>query len=161
MYIGAVAFMLPISLINKLVYTKLTDRKFQLSSANWIDLIIFALVSVWYYVFALYTNRPVGFELFGERDNNKKINLMRNIILDIETSTFHTDYLLAAITALYWFRCLLLLKLSENFGPLIEMVYAMVLVFSQFIVLYLIELVTFSSVAAFALTENPNFANLF
>ena len=86
---------------------------------------------------------------------------MRNIIYDIENDIFHTDYLLAAITALFWFRCLLLLQLSETFGPLIQMIYAMFLVFGQFTVLYLIELLTFSCIAALSLTDNPAFSNLF
>ena len=38
---------------------------------------------------------------------------MRNVIYDIENDIFHTDYLLAAITALLWFRCIMLLRLSE------------------------------------------------
>jgi hypothetical protein len=58
---------------------------------------------------------------------------------------------------MFWFRCFILLKLSENFGPLIEMIYAMFLVFVQFIILFLIELVTFSCIAALSMTENPNF----
>ena len=54
---------------------------------------------------------------------------MREIIFDIEYDIFHTDYLLAAITALFWFRCIVLLRLSEAFGPIIEMIYAMIKVF--------------------------------
>ena len=41
------------------------------------------------------------------------------------------------------------------------MIYAMLLVFTQFIVLYVIELVTFSCVAALTMSENPAFANLY
>ena len=43
-YIASVTFMFPITLINKYIYTRMTARKFQLSSANMIDLTIFALV---------------------------------------------------------------------------------------------------------------------
>ena len=86
---------------------------------------------------------------------------MRNIIYDIENDIFHMDYFLAVITSLFWLRCLLLLKLSETFGPLLEMIFAMFLVFSQFIVLYILELLTLSCIAALVIQENPNFSNIF
>ena len=112
--------------------------------------------------FAEYTTRPIDYSLFGEEeDNDFEINLMRNIIYDINTNAFHADYLLAAVTSLLWLRCLLLLKLSENFGPLIEMFYSMSIVLSRFIVIFVIELVIFSSIAAMSLSVNPNFANMF
>jgi hypothetical protein len=132
-----------------------------LSTSNWIDLTIFVLVALWYFKVAEYIPRPVGYPLFGgEEDQDREINLMRNVIHDIETEDFHLDYLLAAITALFWSRCFLLLKLSENFGPLIEMIYSMFLVFVSFIVLFLLELITFSCIAALSLTENPSFSNI-
>ena len=56
MFIGSVTFMFPISLINKYVYTRMTARKFHLSSANIIDLGIFALVTLWYESFAIYSS---------------------------------------------------------------------------------------------------------
>jgi len=86
---------------------------------------------------------------------------MRSIIFDIVNNTFHMDYLLAAITALLWFRCIMLLRLSEAFGPLIEMIFAMVLIFTQFMFLYALELIVFSCLAALTLTNNPNFNNIF
>jgi hypothetical protein len=86
---------------------------------------------------------------------------MRNIIYNIETEHFHMDYLLAAITALFWFRCFMLLRLNEYFGPIIEMIYAMVILVNQFMVLYLLELLTFSCIAALTMNENPNFHDLF
>ena len=82
---------------------------------------------------------------------------MRNIILDIENNIFNIEFLLAAITALFWFRCLLLLRLSQSFGPLLEIIYAMLVVFSQFIILFIIELVTFSSIASLTMSENHEF----
>lgn len=82
---------------------------------------------------------------------------MRNIISDIENNIFNIEFLLAAITALFWFRCLLLLRLSQSFGPLLEIIYAMLVVFSQFIILFIIELVTFSSIASLTMSENHEF----
>lgn len=54
---------------------------------------------------------------------------MRNIIYDIENNIFHTDYLLAAITAMFWFRTIMLLQLSAYFGPIIAMIWAMLMLF--------------------------------
>ena len=94
-------------------------------------------------------------------DNDREIKLMLSIIYDLRTDTFHMDYLLAVITALLWFRCIILLRLSEMFGPLIEMIYAMMLIFTQFMILFVLELVVFASIAALTLTDLPDFTNIF
>ena len=58
---------------------------------------------------------------------------------------------------MFWFRSIILLRLSEQFGPLIEMIFAMLILVAYFIVLFLLELVTFSCIAVLTLTQNPNF----
>lgn len=60
---------------------------------------------------------------------------MRNIILHIKDDSFHMDYLLAAITALLWFRFIILLKLSAAFGSTIEMIFAMMKLLMEFLFL--------------------------
>ena len=40
------------------------------------------------------------------------------------------------------------------------MIYAMIILFVQFMILFILELTTFSCIAALTLTINPNFANL-
>ena len=159
--LASIAFLFPIHLINKLVYLRLRKRKFILSSADIIDVTIFALVALWLEVFAIYSSTGLELPLFGEEeDNQQEIKVMRNIIYHIEDDSFHTDYLLAAITALFWFRCIMLLRLSETFGPLIEMIYAMVVLFVQFMTLFMLELITFSCIAALTITDHPKFSNL-
>ena len=119
---------------------------------------MFVMVAIWYYMYKVYSARSLNDKLFGaDEENILEIRLIRNIIYDIENDIFRIDFLLAAISSLFWFRCLLLLRLSEQFGPLIEMIFAMLLVFSQFILLYIIELVTFSCIAALTMSENPAF----
>ena len=112
------------------MFLRFQKRSFSLSSADIIDLTIFLLVVWWYESFAVYATSELDFPLFGEPEDSKfEIKLMREIIYDIEYDIFHTDYLLAAITALFWFRCIMLLRLSETFGPIIEMIYAMIKIF--------------------------------
>ena len=160
--VASVTFLFPITLINKYVYTRLTKRRFETTTADIIDFTIFVLVAIWYESYTIYSSKELDFPLFGpEEDSIFEVRLMRSIIYDIENDIFHMDFLLAAITALLWFRCILLLKLSEQFGPLLAMIYAMLLIFTRFIVLYVIELVTFSCISALTMSENPNFSNLF
>ena len=94
-------------------------------------------------------------------DNDREIKLMLSIIDDLRKDVFHMDYLLAAITALLWFRCIMLLRLSEVFGPLLEMIYAMVVIFMQFMLLYILELVVFASIAGLTLSDMSDFNNIF
>ena len=160
--LAAITFLFPVQLLNKFVFAQCEGRSFYFSSSNVIDMTIFGLVVFWWQAFEVYSNSHLDFPLFGEpEDSIYEISLMRSIIYDIEYDIFHTDYLLAAITALFWFRCIVLLRLSEYFGPIIEMIYAMLILFVQFMILYVLELVTFSCIAALTISENPNFANLF
>ena len=60
---------------------------------------------------------------FGkEEDNVEEVSFMLNIIYDIINDIFHYDYLLASVTAALWMRCLIILRLTELFGPTVVMV---------------------------------------
>jgi len=160
--VSAFTYLLPVSLVNKFVFSRLVKRPFHLSPADLIDLVIFGLSMIWLDKLITYQNQELEFPLFGEEvDSDEEIKLMLSIIHDIRDDTFHMDYLLAAITALLWFRCIMLLRLSEVFGPLIEMIFAMMVIFMQFTLLFALELIVFSSVAALTLTNLPDFTNIF
>ena len=75
--------------------------------------------------------------------------------------TFHFDYLMAAVSAMFWFRCIILLRLSETFGPLLVMVGSMLQVMLVFLLIFFLGLLTFASVATLTLAESTNFRNLF
>ena len=68
---------------------------------------------------------------------------------------------MAAITAAFWIRCIVILRLSETFGPLLVMVVAMLKIMLTFFVIFFLGLLTFSSVATLTLAESVNFRNLF
>ena len=74
---------------------------------------------------------------------------------------FHLDYLLAAVTAVLWFRANMMLRLTETFGPLLVMIYRMALLVIVFLFIYLLGLLTFACVATLTLTSNPNYENLY
>jgi len=149
-------------LINKFVFSLCEGHQFYFTTANFIDLTIFGLVVWWWKISDFYTVAEIDFPLFGEPDDKEpKVNLMRNVILNAENEEFHTDYLLASITSLLWFRCILLLRLNEYFGPIIEMIKVMVILVNQFMILYLLELFTFSCIATLTMNDNPSFDNLF
>ena len=86
---------------------------------------------------------------------------MINIINDIENDNFHYDYLLASVTAVLWIRCLVILRLTYQFGPTIIMITKMLVIITQFLVVYGLLLITFASIGNMTLGENPNFRNLF
>ena len=86
---------------------------------------------------------------------------MGNVSLNVIDDTFHFDYLMAVIAALYWFRCIVLLRLSEVFGPLLVMIVVMFKVMISFFVIYFLGLLTFASVGTLTLAESVNFRDLF
>ena len=105
---------------------------------------------------------PIKEELFGpEEDSKSEIKFVDNVIYDITHDIFHLDYLMAAVIAVMWLRCCILLRLTESFGPLLSMIVQMFIIFIQFFVVYALGIVVFSSVATLTLSSNPNFANMF
>jgi len=96
-----------------------------------------------------------------EEDKIEEIKFIGNVIYDITNDIFHVDYLMAAVTAVLWVRCIILLRLTESFGPLLVMIYRMAQLVGTFMIIYLLGLLTFASIATLTLHENPNFADLF
>jgi len=83
------------------------------------------------------------------------------VIYDIDNEIFHVDFLMAAINALLWIRCIIYLRLSEMFGPIIVMIYNMAKLVASFMLLYLMGLLTFACIAVLTLHEDSNFSDLY
>ena len=83
------------------------------------------------------------------------------MIYDITNDIFHLDYLMAVVTATLWIRCIFLLRLTESSGPMLVMIYEMLVLSAIFLFVYFIGIITFSCIATLTLTTNPNFENLF
>ena len=113
-------------------------------------------------VIEVYMHTDIKEELFGpEEDSKPEIKFVDNVIYDIVHDIFHLDYLMAAITAILWFRSNMMLRLTETFGPLLVMIYRMALLVIVFLFIFLLGLLTFACVATLTLSANPNFENLF
>jgi len=83
------------------------------------------------------------------------------VIYDIDNDIFHVDYLMAAVTAVLWVRTIILLRLTLRFGPMLVMIFRMAQLVADFLVIYLLGLLTFACIATMTLHENPNFSNLY
>ena len=83
------------------------------------------------------------------------------MIYDITNDIFHLDYLMAVVTATLWIRCIFLLRLSESTGPMLVMIYEMLMLSAIFLFIYMLGIITFACIATLTLSSNPNFANLF
>ena len=86
---------------------------------------------------------------------------MVNMFEDMRTGAFNYDYMLGAFTAAIWIRCIILLQLTESFGPLIVMIANMIVIVLKFLVLYLLGVLTFACVALLTLSELPAYEDLF
>jgi len=162
LYVSAVAFLFPVSLFCKFVFTKLTNRNFYLTLSDYLDFVIFALVVWFWYIVESYETTELKALLFSpEQDKIEAIKFIGNVLYDITNDIFHVDFLLAAITAVLWLRCIILLRLTETFGPLLIMIYRMAELVASFLVIYVLGLLTFSCIATLTLHENKNFENLY
>lgn len=68
--LAAVAFLFPVSILNKFIFSRCENRTFSLSPANYVDLAIFVLVIWWWDKFAIYSHRDLSFPLFGPEEDN-------------------------------------------------------------------------------------------
>ena len=152
----------PIQEFNRFVFTRKTGKKYSLTLTSTLDLLT-ASLAIWAtYVLSDYEQTEIREELFGpEEDNSKEIRLINNIFYDIENDIFHIDYLFGAITALLWFRCILLLRLTLTFGPMLVMIYRMILVVGTFLIIYLMGLIAFACVATLTLQPLENYKDLY
>lgn len=83
------------------------------------------------------------------------------IMLEIKNHVFYFDILLAATVMFFWFRLLIMLRLTETFGPLIEIILLTIKVMIIFFGLFLIDLLMFSSIGILLFPEMPEYNNIF
>lgn len=126
-YTSYFIFLFPVSIGSKRVFSSMTNQTFNITTANIIDLASVILVTVCWFVTNLYNTRDLEEHLFTpEEDQLIHVKFFGNMIDDIKNDEFRYDYLLAAVTAALWVRCLVLLRLTESFGPLIVMIWNMI-----------------------------------
>ena len=162
LYVSAVTFLLPVNIFCKYVFTNLTSRNFTWTITDSLDFIIFVLVTWFWVIVEGYETTDLKEPFFSpEEDKIQAIKFIGNVIYEIYNDIFHADYLLAAITAALWLRCIILLRLTETFGPLLIMIYRMAQLVASFFVIYMLGLLSFSCVATLTLHENRNFESLY
>jgi hypothetical protein len=126
-YLTMLTIFFPISMFCKKVFANLYGNQFIITTANFVDMSIFILAIVMWTVVDYYKGKELKVEMFGtELDKEPDVKFLGNVIYDISMDIFHLDYLMAAITAALWFRCIILLRLTESFGPLLTMIYRMI-----------------------------------
>ena len=162
LYLSLGLYLLPIGIFNKYVFSKITRSHFTFTLAEGLDFTIISIVTIIWVVVADFETSDLKYPLFNkEEDAQLEIKFIGNIAFNIIDNTFHFDYLLASVTAVLWMRCILLLRLTETFGPTVVMIGKMVIIILKFLVIYILGLLTFASVAALTLSESQNFRSLF
>lgn len=160
--LSALSILFPINIISKAFFASFTNRRFIITPSNMVDMAVFILSFIFLFFVEYYKQKELEIVMFGEEeDKEDSVRFLVNVVFDITSDTFHLDYLMAAMTATLWFRCIMLLRLTESFGPLLVMIHQMLLLIVQFLVIYFLGLITLASIATLTLGENPNFANLF
>ena len=155
-------FMLPIAIIGKYFFSMLTHTNVIFTVSWLIDLVAVGMAIMIWSVTLYYEQKDMGFFLFNEEaDKRAEVRYMVNMFEDMRTGAFNYDYMLGAFTAAIWIRCIILLQLTESFGPLIVMIANMIVIVLKFLVLYLLGVLTFACVALLTLSELPAYEDLF
>ena len=125
LYLSLLVFLMPVSLFCKFMYAKLTNSNFQFTVSNYLD-ILCVMLTTWMWVMVFEYDSDIKRELFNpEEDKGSEVRFLGNMVFDIIDDTFHFDYLMAAITAVLWLRCVMILRLTQLFGPTIVMIFRM------------------------------------
>ena len=160
-YFSLIIFLFPVAIFCKRLYSKLTNTSFVITAANLTDLCIVCLTA-WMWETMFVYEGDIKRELFNEvEDKGYEVRFMANVCYDVIDDDFHFDFLMATITAFLWFRVIVLLKLTETFGPLVVMIYRMTLIIIQFFVLLIVGLITFASIATMTLSEIDAFKDMY
>ena len=145
MYVALISLSFPLQFLMSYIYSRYTDRVFVIRSTSLVDLTIAALVILWFEKYEQY--RHAENDGFGLSDPHKPSHIfMQELINNIRTDTFHFDWLLSAVAFLFWIRVIFLLKLTNTFGPLIAVTWAMMRDLMTFFFLFSIQLIAFSCV---------------
>ena len=118
MFVGMVSFAFPFQMIMSYIYSKLTDTRYVLRITAIFDLLITIFVAWWFVKFEEYTiadNEGFGLTV----PPHPYHRFMQQLLEDIRTGEFHFDWLLAVTSFLFWMRLLLMLTLTNTFGPLL------------------------------------------
>lgn len=103
--ISAVTFIFPLQLLCRYVGAKKTGRVFNVTTSDYLDIVIFIMVAWLWDVIETYKTSEIREHLFGPlEDKRPTIRFLDNVIYDITHEVFHLDYFVASITALLWFR---------------------------------------------------------
>ena len=160
--LSLLTYLMPIGILNKWVFSRINHTYYKFTLAELLDFTIVGIVTMLWVVVVDFETSDLKYPLFNkEEDSQLEIKFIGNIAFNIIDDSFHFDYLLAAATAVLWLRCVLLLRLTELFGPTIVMIGKMLVIILKFLVIYILGLLTFSSVATLTLSESQNFRDLF
>ena len=152
----------PISIGGKYIYARYTRTSFFVTTANYVDLIIFLLTVTFWIVTGVYDERDMRYPIFGDPyDQRTEVKFLGNAVQDIIEERFHFEFLVAAITAALWVRVVMLLRLTSTFGPTIVMIANMVTIVLRFLVIYILGIFTFACIGTLTLVELDAFKDLF
>jgi len=159
MVIAMVSVAFPFQLLASYIFSRFTNRNFQIRATSFFDMFIFAVVLVWFEKFEEYMyaeNMGFGLTVPPAQEHI----FMQQLLEDNRTGDFHFDWLLAACAFGFWLRMLFMLVLTNTFGPLIIITIRMMKDMSVFFVLFLIELVAFACVGILSFGNLKEYDNL-
>ena len=144
-FFAAFTFALPVSIFTQFVFCQLTKRNFKLNISHIVDIATFITVAIWYVKSDEYMK--VSNEGFNLQENPTRAQMFLQCIMDhIRDESFNFDFLLAGIALFLWMRLLIMLQLTETFGPLIQIIVQMMKDLIIFFGLFVIQIVTFAAV---------------
>lgn len=135
MIIAMAVWMYPFKILTTFYFTYMSDREYSLKIEDYFDFIISGLVIWWVRKYVEYS-RMESSDL--QIASTPQEIFMYEVIKNIDNQSFHFDFLLASIAGCFWFRLLLVLKLTKTFGPMIKIIIVMLKELGIFVMLWLI-----------------------
>ena len=124
-----------------------------------LDFAIMLCMTIWFIIYEKYwytTNDGLGLQENPTREQM----FLDEVITNIDNHSFYFDYLLAATVTVYWFRFLLMLKLTQTFGPTIEIIFKMAADMVIFFGIWVLTIITLASIGMLIFSEIKAFDNL-
>jgi hypothetical protein len=159
MKVGLVGFTLPLQVFITYLFSMLAKRKINFSITYLIDFVIMICMTIWFIKYEEYMNAV------NDGLGLRVVPTQNEMFLDeamtlIKTHVFYFDYLLASTVLFFWIRLLYMLRLTETFGPTIEIILKMLKDMAVFFLLWVICIITLASVGTLMFADLKDFDTL-
>jgi hypothetical protein len=162
MYVCFIHLLFPVNILMEWFFLAKTNRKPSDISVTFVnELCLFTVVINWINDWQRFKGLYDPEIEFADPKMSPNQMYICNLISSSVNGTYPFDAFMALIAMNTWFKLLLKLRVTKQFGPLFKVLQQMIIGLLQFMVLWTIELIIFTSISMLMFGQIDRFTNFF